>query len=427
MGRPMIFKLLKSGYTVQVYDQSLEASQTVIEVGAVWCDSPRKAAQDADIVMTNLPLPHHVQENILGENGALRAMKPGSTWIDFSTTDYHNTRHIANEAKKKCVYSLDAPVSNLSHMGIDFGNVSFYVSGDREGFDFCQPVLNEIGKISFFVLNQIGQAQGVKLLTNLLCYTAIVIVGEVLVVAKKYNIPLDWMWEFIKASQGNSFAAEQITPFILDGSYDHSCSLQMAVKDTDLTLKLADELGIVLPLAKIIAGRYQQAGEKYQLSDNYIIVTQLAEENNNLKLRIPSFTAPSPYGINPDYTYPDEFLKDNLGRVKPHPYQFDYHRPQQKLDDDLEDLAQTLTQLMAYINYLVLQEAYWLGYRIGINRDLLLDVIRWGCGSSWVSENQSVYDPDDRIVEKIKIYSNGKGIKLDAIDQIFNVIEKQKQ
>lgn len=402
MGRPMIFQLLKLGYSVYVYDKYPEAARTVLDAGALWCSSPKEAAKDADVVITNLPLPQHVTENMLGENGALVGMKAGSTWIDFSTTDYHNTQHIADQAQKRGVYSLESPVSNLSHMGVDFGNISFYVSGDRKGFDVCEPVLNDIGKISFFVLDNIGEAQAVKLLTNLLCYTSILVLGEVLTIARVYDIPLVWMWEFIKASQGNSFSAEQISPFIFDGSYDHSCNLEIAVKDTQLTVKLADELNVPLPLGRIIEARYNQASKTYKASDNYIIVTQLVEKENNLDLRVPGFTAPSPYGLDRNYVYSDKFVQDSLGRVKPAPYQFNYERPEQILEGDLEAIAQTLTELMAYINYYVLQEAYLLGQGMGLRRDLLVKAIRWGCGTSWVSDNEGSYRPDTKVLEAFK-------------------------
>ncbi len=424
MGRPMIFKLLKLGYPVQVYDKYPEAAKTVIEAGAVWCNTPKEVARNADIVITNLPLPHHVTENILGENGALAGMKTGSTWIDFSTTDYHNTKYIAEEAKKKGVYSLEAPVSNLSHMGVDFGNMSFYVSGDKEGFDASQEVLNDVGKISFFVMSKIGEAQAVKLLTNLLCYTAIVVLGEALIITKTHDIALDWMWEFMKASKANSFAAEQISPFIFDGSYDHSCSLEIAAKDSDLTVKLAEEFNVPLPIGRIIEARYRQAGEKYKSSDNYIIVTKLVEDENNLDLRIPRFTAPSPYGLNRNYVYSNEFVKDDFGRSKPHPYQFNYDRPQQKLQHPLEEIAQTLTEFMAYINYLVLQESYKLGQKIGLSQDLLVKVIRWGCGSSWVSDNENSYQPNDGIIAKFKDYNFDKKVKTPTINKIISLLEK---
>ncbi|MEC4817958.1 MAG: NAD(P)-dependent oxidoreductase [Scytonema sp. PMC 1069.18] len=423
MGKPMIFKLLRLGYTVQVYDKYPEAAKTVIAAGAVWYNSPKEVARNADIVVTNLPLPHHVTENMLGENGALAGMKTGSTWIDFSTTDYHNTQYIADEAKKKGVYSLESPVSNLSHMGVDFANVSFYVSGDKEGFDMSEQALNDMGKISFFVSNKIGEAQTVKLLTNLLFYTAMVVLGEVLVIAKTNGIPLDWMWDFIKASQGNSFVSEQVTPFIFDGSYDYSCSLEITVKDTDLTVKLADELNVPLPLGRIIEARYRQAGEKYKPLDNHVIVTKLVEEENHLELRVPGFVAPSPYGLNRSYVHSDELVTDTFGRVKPRPYQLTYERPQKKLEDSLEKIAQALTDFMAYINYLILQESHMLGKNMGLSQDLLVDVIRWSCGTSWVFDHKDSFQPDSSIVSTIKKYNFGSKAKIPTITKMISLLE----
>ncbi|MDQ6961630.1 MAG: NAD(P)-dependent oxidoreductase [Mariprofundaceae bacterium] len=190
MGRPMIFKLLDQGYPVSVYDKYKATSNTVIDAGAIWKESSKLVAEGADIVFTCLPLPGHVLENMLGEDGALAGMKKGATWIDCSTTDYHNTKRIADIAAQKGIFSLEAPVSNLSHMGVDFGNVSFYVG-------------------------EIGMGQTVKLLTNILFYSAMIAWGEVLVLARTHHIPLHFMWDYTKKSQGNYFVTEQMTPFFL--------------------------------------------------------------------------------------------------------------------------------------------------------------------------------------------------------------------
>ena len=64
MGKPMIFKLLDKGYHIQVYDKYKEAADTVVAAGAVWKETPKEAAENTDIVMTCLPLPHHVLENM---------------------------------------------------------------------------------------------------------------------------------------------------------------------------------------------------------------------------------------------------------------------------------------------------------------------------------------------------------------------------
>ncbi|NES70163.1 MAG: hypothetical protein F6K24_35595, partial [Okeania sp. SIO2D1] len=183
-------------------------------------------------------------------------------------------------------------------------------------------------------------------------------------------------------------------------------------------------LNVSLPLGKIIEARYRQVGEKYKSSDNYIIVAKLVEDENNLDLRIPGFTAPSPYGLDRNYVYSGEFVKDALGRVKPHPYQFNYDRPKQKLQDNLEKISQTLTEFMAYINYLILQESYQLGQNMGLTQDLLVDVIRWGCGSSWVSDNENSYQPNDRIVTKFKDYNFDQKVKIPTINKIIALLEK---
>jgi len=419
MGKQHIYKLLKDGYEVQVYDKYPEAAKTVIAAGAVWKDSPKEVAKGADLVITNLPLPHHVLENMLGETGAVEGMRPGATWMDFSTTDYHNTQHIAEEAAKKGLFSLESPVSNLSHMGVDFCNASFYVSGDREGYDLSKETLDAIGKISFFVSNTIGEAQTVKLLTNLLFYTGMVTVGEVLMICKVNGIPLLWMWDFMRASKGNSFVSEQVTPFIFDGSYDYSCSLEITVKDTDLTVKLADELNVALPLGRIVEERYRQAGQKYDAHDNHVKVTKLIEEDNNLDLRVPDFTAPSPYGLNRSYVHSEEKVADSFGRIKPRPYKLEYAPPEPLTDEKLMDIAQSLTDFMAYINYLILGEANQLGKNMGLTEELLVDVIRWSCGTSWVFDNIDSYQPNPDIVEKIKSFDFGSQAKLPVLTKML--------
>lgn len=423
MGKQLVFKLLEKGYKVQVYDKYKEASDPVVAAGAIWKDSPVAVAQDADLVMTILPLPSHVSENMLGDRGALSSMKPGSTWLDFSTSDYHNTQKIVGEATKKGIFSLEAPVSNLSHMGVDFGNVSFYVSGDKEGYEMSQPALSSMGKKSFFVSETIGEAQTVKLLTNLLCYTGIILLGEILTIAKVNGIPLLWMWDFIKASQGRNWAAEQITPFIFDGSYDHSCSLQIAAKDTRLTVKLADELNVPLPLGQITEERYRSAKEKYGSHENYVKVNQLIEEDNNLDLRVPGFTAPSPYGANRSYVHSEEKVADRFGRIKPRPYETEYAPPAEKLDRQLMDIAESIAEFMAYVNYLSWQEAYQLGKKRGLNKELLMDAIRWSCGMSWVGDHIDSYQPNPEIVKKIEAFDFCSQAKLPAIAKILAVLK----
>jgi len=420
MGRPMIFKLLDKGYHVQVYDKYKETAETVVAAGALWKDSPKEATENTDIVMTCLPLPHHVLENMLGENGAIEGMRKGMTWIDSSTTDYHNTKHIAGVVAEKGIFSLEAPVSNLSHMGVDFANVAFYLGGDKPGFDDTEQTLNTMGKKCFYV-GEIGRGQTVKLFTNMLYYSAMVFWGEVLLITKASGIPLRWMWDFIKASKGNCFATEQMTPFILDGSYDYSCTLEITVKDTGLTVDLAEELNVPLPIGRIVEERYRQTGDKYPAHDNQLLIVKLVEEENHTELREPGFTAPSKYGANRNYIMPNKFEEDEYGRVKPK-LPASYKSPEYHLEPNLIDVAQILSNFMAYVNYASLHECYMLGRNMKLEQGLLKEVVRWSVGPSWVSDHEDSFQPEKGVLEKMKALEvANKNLHLPAIRKFLSL------
>ncbi|MCY1389006.1 2-hydroxy-3-oxopropionate reductase [compost metagenome] len=422
MGRPMIQELLKKGYLVKVYDKFKSTADSVVAAGAVWADSPREAATGSHIVITCLPLPEHVLENMMGENGALAGMAPGSTWVDTSTTDYHNTLYLAGEAKARGVYSIEGPVSNLSHMGVDFANSSIYCAGDKEGYDEASEVLNTITKIAFFTGDRIGTAQTTKLLTNLLFYGPVSIVGDCFAISQEAGIPNYWMWEFAKKSKGHSVASGQFMPLLLDGSYDSSCTLEIGVKDMSLTESLADELGVSLELGRVINWRYATAGRVYDQQDNHLKVIKLTEDSNDIKIRIPDFKAPSKYGIDKSYVPSGEVVVDQYGRQTPRLPDYIKAPAFTPTPEQLE-LANTLTGFMEHTNYVFVEEAYALGQAIGLSRELIQKMILWSVGTCWVFENFEDYTPSYSNVERMKKVSTRLYLPLisaciEALDKI---------
>ena len=398
MGKPMVHELLKHGYPVRVHDRRREAAKTVVAAGAVWADTPRESAIGSEIVFTCLPLPEDVYENMMGQNGALAGMSSGSIWVDTSTTDYHNTLRIAARAEKKGVRSLEAPVSNLSHMGADFANTSIYVGGAKEGYDRVKEILGVISKISFHVA-KIGEAQTVKLITNLLFYTDAVICGECLAVAQEAGIPLQWMWQHINGSTAFSVATEQFMPFLFDHSYDNSCSLEIGHKDMNLTTDLADELKVSLPLGRIIRDQYNEAMRRWDSQDGHIIVCKITEEDNHISLQIPEFVAPSKYGANPDYVRSGKMVTDEHGRIKPRlpdSYKADPFEP----TPTQQELIGTLIDYMTWINYVIYVECLDLGAAMGLSKELLAEVILWSVGTCWLTDNYEKYQPDAQVIKK---------------------------
>lgn len=399
MGRPMIAKLLEAGYLVEVYDIDPAAGRDVLQKGAMWHDTPRDAARDCDILITCLPLPHDVLDNMTGEQGALAGMPSGSVWIDTSTTDYHNTLEIARIAAAIGVHSLEAPVSNLSHMGVDFANVSFFVGGPSGVYKRCQGALETMGAVSFHV-GDIGQGQSVKLLTNLLFYTAAVASGHALCQGVQESVPAQQAWRSFVASSANSVAIEQFVPFLLDGSYDRSCTLEITVKDMGLTVQLADELGVGLPIGRAVEKRYSQAGRKFNRYDSHLRVVELAEVVFGVRLQVPGYRAPSKYGSDAAYPPDQEFLTDPIGRIKPkreHVFPFD----DVPLSDVQIRLLNSLVGELTHVNRLILHEAFDLGRGMGLNDALIYDVVTWSVGASAWSDSHAQQYSNEQPVDRV--------------------------
>ncbi|MGX9182115.1 NAD(P)-dependent oxidoreductase [Mesorhizobium sp. BHbdii] len=388
MGRPLIAKLLEAGHPVNVFDIELGVAKEVINKGARWHDAPRDAARDCDIVITCLPLPRDVFDNMTGEQGALAGMSPESVWIDMSTTDYHNTLEISGRAAAIGVHALEAPVSNLSHMGVDFANVSFFVGGPSEAYLRCEAALQTMGAVSFHV-GDIGQGQAVKLLTNLLFYTAAVASGDALCRSVRAGIPAQQAWRDFVCSTANSVAIEQFAPFLLDGSYDRSCTLEIAVKDMALTIQLADELGVELPLGRAVEKRYSQAGRQLRRYDGHLRVIELAQAALGVRLQVPGYRAPSKYGADPAYPPDQQFITDRVGRIKPK-REHVFPRDDAPLGDVHIRLLQSMVAELTHVNRLILGEAFDLGQGMGLSHALLCDVVRWSVGASAWSDS---HDP----------------------------------
>ena len=70
MGARMAASLQRAGYRLIVHDVRPEAAEPHIAAGAVWADSPRQLAQDAQLVFTSLPTPGRCRAGCPGRERA---------------------------------------------------------------------------------------------------------------------------------------------------------------------------------------------------------------------------------------------------------------------------------------------------------------------------------------------------------------------
>ena len=144
MGKPMARNLLKAGYPLSVYSRRRESVEALLKDGATGAASPREVAETTQVVMSIVTDTPDVQQVILGPDGVLAGMRPGTVVVDMSTISPTATREIAQAVEAKGGDLLDAPVSG-GEGGAVAGTLSIMVGGKQQVFTRCLPLFEAMG------------------------------------------------------------------------------------------------------------------------------------------------------------------------------------------------------------------------------------------------------------------------------------------
>ena len=85
MGGRMAANVQKAGFKLLVHDLHRQAASHHLADGAIWADSPRALAREADVIFSSLPEPSDVEAVALGPDGLVAGIKPGAAYFDLST------------------------------------------------------------------------------------------------------------------------------------------------------------------------------------------------------------------------------------------------------------------------------------------------------------------------------------------------------
>ena len=123
---------------------------------------------------------------VLGKNGVMEGIKPGSLFIDMSSINPLVSREIAKELKKKGADMLDAQVSGGEPMAIQ-GTLAIMVGGEKADFEAALPVFQAMGK-TITHLGPLGAGGFTKLANQIIVAGNLTALGEALTLAKKAGL-----------------------------------------------------------------------------------------------------------------------------------------------------------------------------------------------------------------------------------------------
>jgi 3-hydroxyisobutyrate dehydrogenase-like beta-hydroxyacid dehydrogenase len=227
-----------------------EAAQFDVKVGA----NPRETAERADILITIVSDPTALEGVLWGQNGAMEALRRGSTYIDSSTVSPALARKIAAACTGRGVGFLDAPVTGGT-WGAEKGELVFMVGGEKAVLDRARPALEAMGK-NIFLLGPNGAGQTVKLAMNLILALQVDALAEALALVTTSGVPGERLIEVLQSSMARAGVLDVKAPLMLKNEYPASFPLRLMHKDIALALDLAKQQGITLPAAAAAFSTY---------------------------------------------------------------------------------------------------------------------------------------------------------------------------
>jgi 2-hydroxy-3-oxopropionate reductase len=250
MGRPMAKNLLKAGFSLVVYDLNKETVADVVKAGAASARSSRDVAQSTEVIIIMVPDSPEVKEVILGKDGVLEGVRPGSLVIDMSSINPLVSQEIARELKKKGVDMLDAPVSG-GEPGAVQGTLAIMVGGEEKIFKECFKVFEPMGKNIVYV-GPIGAGGFTKLVNQIIVALNIATVGEAFTLGVKAGLDPQTIFQAIRGGLAGSTVLEAKAPMMIGRNFKPGFKIKLHHKDLNNALNTARDLGVPLPLTSLV-------------------------------------------------------------------------------------------------------------------------------------------------------------------------------
>lgn len=273
MGEKMCRNMaIKSGKPVLAFDQNKEPLQRLSELGVESAHSLTDVMARTDMVFLSLPGEPEVRAVVLGEGGLLENAKPGQLIIDCSTCPVALAQEIAEAAKAKGVFFLDAPVSRGT-TAAENGTLNFMVGGDQASFDAAKPYIETMG-IDIILCGGPGAGQAVKLMNNMIVVQTVRAIAEALNVAQESGaVDGKVLFETLTTGSADSFVLRNHgLKSMLPGTHPaQTFPVKYIKKDLGYALDLAESCGVVMTGAETTMDLLNKA-EAMEFGDRYYTI-----------------------------------------------------------------------------------------------------------------------------------------------------------
>ena len=257
MGSRMAANLQARGYKLIVFNRTRDKAEALLQGGAKWGNTPAGVGAEADILFTMLANPEAVEAAALGPQGFLRALRPGSIWVNSSTVNPSFARRMAVEARTNGVRYLDAPVTGSKDAAAG-AELLFMVGGDAADLEVCRRLLSSMSKRIVHVGGH-GLGSALKMVNNLLGAVAMAAFAEGAALGQALGVPRQTIFDALLGGPMVAPIVAAKRDKIETENYEADFSMRWMQKDLHLASISGYEAGVPLPVVNVTKELYRLA------------------------------------------------------------------------------------------------------------------------------------------------------------------------
>ena len=257
MGEPMVKRLLAAGHTVHVWNRTPAKAQTLIELGAQWCDTPAQAASDVDGVFMCLLNTAAVEQVVFGPKGLVHARN--LRWlVDHSSVPPEQTRAWSQRLHLACQADwLDAPVSG-GVMGVQTGTLAVMAGGPASPLASASQAMRAYAS-NITHMGDSGAGQATKLCNQTIVASTVAAIAEAVGLAHRNGIDLNQLAKALQGGWADSKPLQVFVPRMVTPSQPSIGALSTMLKDVDTVMQVAQSSGAPMPVMATVQQQLRAA------------------------------------------------------------------------------------------------------------------------------------------------------------------------
>lgn len=259
MGQSIVRHLLEAGNQVLIYTRTRKKAESLIEEGAMWCDTPNKVAQEAGLIFTMVGYPSDVEDVYFGKNGLFQSDSANKIFIDLTTSTPTLAEKIYDTAVSRGASAIDAPVSG-GDLGAQKGTLTVMAGGEESVFEKVRPVI-ELFSSSLMLHGRPGSGQHAKMANQIMVAGTMTGLSEMLVYANTAGLDLEKVIETLSGGAASNWSLLNYGPRILKEDYSPGFFVKHFVKDLKIVLDEAEKMNLNLPSTQLAYKLYKELSD----------------------------------------------------------------------------------------------------------------------------------------------------------------------